>query len=58
MNDKPTYDELFELLDNVSAIAYNIFGQFSKQMGAADRTNRGNVIRMTRIICDKYLRGG
>lgn len=56
MNDKPTYDELFELLDNVSATADNMYGQFHKQMGHADRINRANLIRMTRIICDRYLR--
>lgn len=52
--EKPTYAELLDLLDNVSATAENMLPLCT--MTESDRTNRTNLIKMARMICDRDLR--
>lgn len=53
---KPSYDELLEMLDNVSATAENLYHQNGQPMTGADRRARMKVIKQARDTCDKLLR--
>lgn len=51
---KPTYDELLEMLDNVSASAENML--LVLKMNPADWRRRNKIITEAREVCDRLLR--
>ncbi len=58
MNAKPTYEELLEMLDNVSATAENMYLQLAKANlhTADDARSRQRTILEARALCDRLLR--
>lgn len=55
---KPTYDELLEMLDNVSAAADNMLHRYAPNMSSDDFDGREKVVRSARATCDSLLRSG
>jgi hypothetical protein len=56
MTTRPTYDELLDLLDDVSAIAQNVL-PFSKQSTThQEYEHRSDKIDSARELCDRLLR--
>lgn len=55
MKTNPTYGELLELLDDVSALAENVIAHFHPR-NSADYAPRTAKVRQARVICDGLLR--
>jgi len=53
---KPTYDELLEMLDNVSATADNMLHHHAQDMSANDYRHRSRTIEAARTVCESLLR--
>ncbi len=54
---KPSYDELLEMLDNVSAALEGAMLRHGADMMDADRIARGRLVEAARACCDALLRG-
>lgn len=53
---KPSYGELLEMLDNVSAALRNVVAAHGASMAKADRDSRVALAQAARLVCDALLR--
>lgn len=52
----PTYAELLDMLDNVSAALASVMAAHGKDMSVGDRVTRGCLADAARELCDELLR--
>lgn len=54
--ERPTYDQLLQMLDNVSAAAETMLIHYYHKMPVADREARAKLIDEARQVCSALLR--